>query len=197
MKNKHRTKVLKYLLEMKVWSSQSGNFKICFNSFLFISNFVLLLKLNHFALIFTSPHLKVYSEEPSCNILLQSLSSLSRGKNFSLRQNMLTVPEIDPNCYSTGIRSYVLGGTVVVHKVDHSPPFSPEVRNTWNYTSTPNVPSWRPYGEIYYICSPTRYTEFFNEWVYSSRMLARHVSDLTGPSSGAFCTSCICRFGMW
>ena len=25
---------------------------------------------------------------------------------------------------------------------------------------------------------------------YSSRMLARHVSDLTGPSSGAFCTSC-------
>ena len=28
-------------------------------------------------------------------------------------------------------------------------------------------------------------------------MLARHVSDLTGPSSGAFFTSCICRFGMW
>ena len=28
-------------------------------------------------------------------------------------------------------------------------------------------------------------------------MLARHVSDLTGPSSGAFCTSCIRRFGMW
>ena len=27
---------------------------------------------------------------------------------------------------------------------------------------------------------------FFDEWVYSSRMLARHVSDLTGPSSGAF-----------
>ena len=28
---------------------------------------------------------------------------------------------------------------------------------------------------------------------YSALMLARHVSDLTGPSSGAFCTSCICR----
>ena len=28
-------------------------------------------------------------------------------------------------------------------------------------------------------------------------MLARHVSDLTGPSSGAFFTSCIRRFGMW
>ena len=24
-------------------------------------------------------------------------------------------------------------------------------------------------------------------------MLARHVSDLIGPSSGAFCTSCMCR----
>ena len=32
---------------------------------------------------------------------------------------------------------------------------------------------------------------------YSALMLARHVSDLTGPSSGAFCTSCIRIFGMW
>ena len=31
----------------------------------------------------------------------------------------------------------------------------------------------------------------FNEWVYSALMLALHVSDLTGLSSGAFCTSCI------
>ena len=29
---------------------------------------------------------------------------------------------------------------------------------------------------------------------YSALMLARHVSDLTGPSSAAFCTSCIRRF---
>ena len=50
---------------------------------------------------------------------------------------------------------------------------------------------------IEYICSPTRYTKCFNEWVYSALMLARHVSDLIGPSSGAFCTSCVCRFGMW
>ena len=28
---------------------------------------------------------------------------------------------------------------------------------------------------------------------YSALILARHVSDLIGPSSGAFCTSCICR----
>ena len=28
-------------------------------------------------------------------------------------------------------------------------------------------------------------------------MLARHVSDLTGPSSGGFLTSRIRRFGMW
>ena len=27
---------------------------------------------------------------------------------------------------------------------------------------------------------------FLNDWVYSSHMLARHVSDLTGPSSGGF-----------
>ena len=32
---------------------------------------------------------------------------------------------------------------------------------------------------------------------YSSPMLARHVSDLTSPSSGVFFTSCMCRFGMW
>ena len=32
---------------------------------------------------------------------------------------------------------------------------------------------------------------------YSALMLARHVSDLIGPSSGAFLTSCMCRFGMW
>ena len=33
---------------------------------------------------------------------------------------------------------------------------------------------------------------------YSLHMLARHVSDLTGPSSGAFfSTSCMCRFGVW
>ena len=50
---------------------------------------------------------------------------------------------------------------------------------------------------LYHICSPTGYTKCFNEWVYSALMLARCVSDLTGPSSGAFCTSCICRFGMW
>ena len=32
---------------------------------------------------------------------------------------------------------------------------------------------------------------------YSARMLARHVSDLTDPSSGVFLTSFIRRFGMW
>ena len=42
-----------------------------------------------------------------------------------------------------------------------------------------------------YICSPTRYTKFFlTIEFYSSYMLARHVSDLTGPSSGTFFTSC-------
>ena len=44
-----------------------------------------------------------------------------------------------------------------------------------------------------YTYSLTRYTKCFNEWVYSALKLARHVSDLTSPSSGAFCTSCIRR----
>ena len=49
----------------------------------------------------------------------------------------------------------------------------------------------------YYICSPTRYTKCLNGWVYSALMLARLISNLTGPSSGVFSTSCIRRFGMW
>jgi len=82
-------------------------------------------------------HLKVNGEEASCNILLQSFSIPDRGKSFSLRQNMLTVSEICPNLLFNWYGNYLLGGTVVGRKVDHSPPFSPEVRNTWNYTSTP------------------------------------------------------------
>ena len=39
---------------------------------------------------------------------------------------------------------------------------------------------------VIYICSPTRYTKCFNDLVYSPHMLAQHVSDLTGPSSGPF-----------
>ena len=46
---------------------------------------------------------------------------------------------------------------------------------------------WRKSNLVFrYICSPTRYTECFNGSVYSSLMLAQHVSDLIGPSSGAF-----------
>ena len=52
------------------------------------------------------------------------------------------------------------------------------------------------YHLVIYIQS-NKIHKIFNDWVYSSLMLARHVSDLTGPSSGAFCTSCIRRFGMW
>ena len=42
------------------------------------------------------------------------------------------------------------------------------------------------YHLVIYMQSNKIHTVFFNEWVYSSRMLARHVLDLTGPSSGAF-----------
>ena len=49
-----------------------------------------------------------------------------------------------------------------------------------------------------HISSPTRYT-MWSQWIsfIPHFLLARHVSDLFGPSSGAFCTSCIRRFGMW
>ena len=48
-----------------------------------------------------------------------------------------------------------------------------------------------------YICSPTRYTKFLNDWVHSSHMLARHVSDLTivhlqEPFLQAVCAYMVC-----
>ena len=46
------------------------------------------------------------------------------------------------------------------------------------------------------MCSPTRYTKIFKDRVYSALMLARHVSDLTGPSSGAFLKAVFADFGM-
>ena len=46
-------------------------------------------------------------------------------------------------------------------------------------------------------CSPTRYTKCFNEWVYSSLMLARHVSDLIGPHSKSANTGCKKRSCWW
>ena len=39
---------------------------------------------------------------------------------------------------------------------------------------------------LLYMQSNKIHDVFFNEWIYSSRMLARRVSNLTGPSSGAF-----------
>ena len=42
------------------------------------------------------------------------------------------------------------------------------------------------YHLVIYMQSNKIHSVFFNESVYSSRMLAEHVSDLTRPSSGAF-----------
>ena len=50
-------------------------------------------------------------------------------------------------------------------------------------------------SDIYAVQQDTQ--SFLMSEFYSSHMLARHVSDLIGTSSGAFCTSCIRRFGMW
>ena len=49
-------------------------------------------------------------------------------------------------------------------------------------------------GNIYAVQQATQ--SFLMTEFYSSRMSAPHVSDLTGPSSGVFFTSCMCRFGM-
>ena len=48
-----------------------------------------------------------------------------------------------------------------------------------------------PYN-IYAVQQDTQ-SNFSMSKFYTALMLARHVSDLTGPSSGAFCTSCIRR----
>ena len=46
---------------------------------------------------------------------------------------------------------------------------------------------------VIYMQSNKIHQVFLISEFYSALMLARHVSDLTGPSSGAFCTSCIRR----
>ena len=53
------------------------------------------------------------------------------------------------------------------------------------------------YHLVIYMQSNKIHKVFLMSEFYSALMLARHVSDLTGPSSGVFLTSCIRRFGMW
>ena len=50
------------------------------------------------------------------------------------------------------------------------------------------------YHLVMYVQSNKIHKVFLMSEFYSALLLARHVSDLTGPSSGAFCTSCIRRF---
>ena len=38
---------------------------------------------------------------------------------------------------------------------------------------------------LQYLCNPTGYTMFYDQ-VYSYHLVTRHVSDLNGPSSGAY-----------
>ena len=55
-------------------------------------------------------------------------------------------------------------------------------------------------GTVYHLAiymQSNKIHSVFNDWVYSSHLLARHVSGLTGPSLGAFSTSCMCRFSIW
>ena len=53
------------------------------------------------------------------------------------------------------------------------------------------------YHLVIYMQSNKIHKVFLMSEFYSALMLARHVLDLTGPSSGVFLTSCIRRFGMW
>ena len=51
---------------------------------------------------------------------------------------------------------------------------------------------------VIYIYAVQQDTQSFSmSEFYSALNLVRHVSDLISPSSGAFCTSCIRRFGTW
>ena len=67
------------------------------------------------------------------------------------------------------------------------------MRNNWWWQKLKAQYMWK-YRKIYNICSPTRYT-MWSQWISFNQLwsLALHVSDLIGPSSGAFCTSCIRR----
>ena len=57
------------------------------------------------------------------------------------------------------------------------------------------VLSFRTRGDELYMQSNKIHNVVLMSKFYSALMLARHVSDLIGPSSGAVCTSCIC--GLW
>ena len=51
--------------------------------------------------------------------------------------------------------------------------------------------------KLIYMQSNKIHKVFLMSEFFAAHMLARHISDLTSPFSGAFLTSCIRRFGMW
>ena len=54
-------------------------------------------------------------------------------------------------------------------------------------------PPERTFVILIYMQSNKIHKVFLVSEFYSALMLARHISDLAGPSSGAFLTSCICK----
>ena len=52
---------------------------------------------------------------------------------------------------------------------------------------------WTVYHLVIYMQSNKIHSVVLMSEFYSALKLARHISDLIGPSSGAFCTSCIRR----
>jgi hypothetical protein len=65
--------------------------------------------------------------------------------NFSLHHRVQTGSVAHPASYPMGTRGCFPGGKAAGCEADHSPPSIAEVRNAWNYTSTPPI---RPHGVV-------------------------------------------------
>ena len=60
----------------------------------------------------------------------------ARGRDYFPPQNVQAVSGAHPASYSVGNGSYIPGGKVARHKVDHSPPSTAKVKKEWSRTST-------------------------------------------------------------
>jgi hypothetical protein len=59
--------------------------------------------------------------------------------DFFLHLRVQTVSGAHPDSYPVGTRGSFPGGKAAGREADHSPLSSAEVKNAWNYTSTPRI----------------------------------------------------------
>jgi hypothetical protein len=64
---------------------------------------------------------------------------LAGSGNFSFQHHVKNGSGSHPAFYAVGTRGSFSGIKVAGCEADHSPPSSVEVKNVWNYTSTPPV----------------------------------------------------------